>query len=224
MMRPGRVIFIFCFYLILGLVSLPFLLNSRSSGLMKEGLAEKINWLAGHESVKRSGLSDQVLARALAGLQRRDISLLLTNQHILTIVDFTRSSNLERLFVLDLASGEVISQSLVAHGKGSGEEYATRFSNRAGSFQSSTGFYVTGESYEGRHGYSMYLKGMDRGINDAAGDRAIVFHAADYVSRSFISVHGRLGRSQGCFALPPENNRELIDRIKGGSCVFAYAH
>lgn len=224
MMRPGRVIFIFRFCLFLGLISLPFLLNSRSSGLMKEGLSEKINWLAKHESVKRSGLPEQALAQALSGLQRRDISSLLTSTHILTIVDFTRSSNTERLFVLDLLSGEIICQSLVAHGKGSGEEYATRFSNRAGSFQSSTGFYVTGETYEGQHGYSMYLKGMDRGINDAAGERAIVFHAADYVSRDFIAGHGRLGRSQGCFALPPEQNRELIDRIKGGSCVFAYAH
>ena len=141
---------------------------------------------------------------------------------ILTIVDFSLPSNQERMWVIDMNSQKVILKSLVAHGRNSGLEYATNFSNQNESFKSSLGFYLTGEVYNGKHGLSLRLDGMEFGINDNARNRAIVIHGADYVSTSFIQKTGRLGRSQGCPAVPYELHKELIQITKGKSCVFIY--
>ncbi|MCW1147253.1 murein L,D-transpeptidase catalytic domain family protein [Flavobacterium lacisediminis] len=141
---------------------------------------------------------------------------------ILTIVDFSLSSTQERMWVVDMKTQKVILKSLVAHGRNSGSEYATDFSNANESFKSSLGFYVTGEVYNGKHGLSLRLDGMEYGINDNARNRAVVVHGADYVSKSFIKNTGRLGRSQGCPAVPYELHKELIETIKGKSCIFIY--
>lgn len=141
---------------------------------------------------------------------------------ILTIVDFSLSSTHERMWVIDMKTQKVILKSLVSHGRNSGAEYATDFSNEDESFKSSLGFYVTGETYIGKHGLSLRLDGMEYGINDNARNRAVVVHGADYVSKSFIKNIGRLGRSQGCPAVPYEIHKELIQTIKGKSCIFIY--
>ncbi len=141
---------------------------------------------------------------------------------ILTIVDFSLSSSQERMWVIDMKTQKVILKSLVSHGRNSGSEYATDFSNASESFKSSLGFYVTGETYTGKHGLSLRLDGMEYGINDNARNRAVVVHGADYVSKSFIKNTGRLGRSQGCPAVPYEIHKELIQTIKGKSCIFIY--
>jgi len=141
---------------------------------------------------------------------------------ILTIVDFSMSSKEERLWVIDLKNNEILFQSLVAHGRNSGVEYATNFSNRPESHQSSLGFYATGETYIGKHGYSLRLDGLEKGLNNNARKRAIVMHGADYVSASFIESNGRLGRSFGCPSLPKELNDALIDTIKNKSCLYIY--
>jgi hypothetical protein len=146
----------------------------------------------------------------------------LIKKDILTLVDFSLSSNTKRLWVIDLKTNVVLFQSLVAHGRNTGEEFASRFSNLAQSFQSSLGFYATGEIYKGKHGLSLKLDGLEKGINDHARQRAVVIHGADYVSDSFIRGNKRLGRSQGCPAVPVELASEIISVIKDKSCLYIY--
>lgn len=140
----------------------------------------------------------------------------------LTIIEFGRSSTQKRLWVLDVAKGRLLHHTLVAHGKNTGEEYAQLFSNREGSEMSSLGFYRTGATYQGKHGLSLKLHGVDAGYNTNALSRSVVVHGADYVSEDFIQQHGRLGRSQGCPALPPAQTAAIIRTIKDGSVVFAH--
>lgn len=146
----------------------------------------------------------------------------LVKKEILTLVDFSLSSNTKRLWVIDLATNTILFQSLVAHGRNTGEEFATNFSNKTSSFQSSLGFYITGEVYKGKHGLSLKLDGLEKGINCNARSRAVVIHGADYVSESFIRQHKRLGRSQGCPALPNDLTLPIINTIKEQSILFIY--
>lgn len=142
---------------------------------------------------------------------------------ILTLIDFSKPSTQERLYVFDLRKAKMLFHSHVAHGRNSGGNYATSFSNVNGSHQSSLGFYLTGNTYIGRNGYSLLLDGLEKGINDKARERAIVVHGAAYADPSVIETAGRLGRSFGCPALPQSVSREVIDTIKGGSLLFIYA-
>jgi len=146
----------------------------------------------------------------------------LVQKNILTLVDFSLSSNMKRLWVIDLDKKIILFQTLVAHGRNTGEEFAQVFSNQAESFKSSVGFYSTGEIYDGKHGMSLKLDGLEKGLNDKARERAVVMHGADYVSESFIKQNKRLGRSQGCPALPVEMNAKIINVIKNKSCLFIY--
>lgn len=146
----------------------------------------------------------------------------LIDKDVLTLVDFTLSSNTKRLWVIDLTTNTIIFHSLVAHGRNTGEEFAKNFSNQPESYKSSLGFYATGEVYNGKHGMSLKLDGLEKGINDKARERAVVIHGADYVSESFIKGNKRLGRSQGCPALPVEMNQKIIGAIKNKSCLFIY--
>ena len=142
--------------------------------------------------------------------------------NILTVIDFSKSSSQKRLFILNVATGKLLLSSLVAHGKNSGLEYATSFSNVNESNKSSLGFYTTGTTYMGEHGYSLKLNGCERGVNDAAYQRAIVLHGANYVSNDIIKTQGFLGRSFGCPAVPENASKKIIDYIKNGSCLFIY--
>jgi len=146
----------------------------------------------------------------------------LIQKDILTLIDFSLSSNTKRLWVIDMATNDVLMNTFVAHGRNTGEEFADSFSNSDASFKSSLGFYATGEIYNGKHGMSLKLDGLERGINDNARRRGIVMHAADYVSKTFIKDHQRLGRSQGCPAIPAELTNEIIQMIKNKSCLFIY--
>ena len=146
----------------------------------------------------------------------------LVQKNILTLVDFSMSSNTKRLWVIDLEKNSILFQTLVAHGRNTGEEFANAFSNQAESFKSSIGFYATGKIYNGKHGLSLKLDGLEKGLNDNARERAVVIHGADYVSESFIKQNKRLGRSQGCPAIPIEMNEKIINVIKDKSCLFIY--
>ncbi|OOG78717.1 murein L,D-transpeptidase catalytic domain family protein [Flavobacterium sp. A45] len=146
----------------------------------------------------------------------------LIKKDILTLVDFSLSSNTKRLWIINLATNEIILQSLVAHGRNTGDEFANNFSNIPESFKSSLGFYATGEVYNGKHGISLKLDGLEKGLNDYARKRAVVIHGADYVSESFIRSNKRLGRSLGCPAVPQEFASEIISTIKGQSCLYIY--
>ena len=167
------------------------------------------------------GLRPEVLHRALdsyacarkQGLGRRGT---------LTIIDFERPSTEQRLWVIDTRDGTLLHHELVAHGKNSGEDLATVFSNVVDSKQSSLGLFVTAETYDGKHGLSLRLDGLEPGFNDRARERYIVVHGADYVSEAHIEEFGRLGRSWGCPALPLEVSSTIINQIAEGTLMFVY--
>ncbi|MDX2165816.1 MAG: murein L,D-transpeptidase catalytic domain family protein [Deltaproteobacteria bacterium] len=144
------------------------------------------------------------------------------HQPTLTVIDYSLPSSERRLWVIDLQRRRVLFNELVAHGLNSGDERAYSFSNREGSKQSSLGLFRTDETYFGRHGYSLRLSGLEPGVNDLARERAIVIHGAPYVSRAHVAVWGGVGRSWGCPALDQAVSPRVIDRIQGGSAVFAY--
>jgi len=169
------------------------------------------------------GLSPQVLGKALDAVscaQARGVS---GRADLLTIIDYSLPSTQPRLWVLDLAQRKVLFHELVAHGAGSGDVYATRFSNTDDSRQTSLGLFKTAGTYEGGNGYSLTLQGLDAGINDHAEARHIVMHGAWYVSPEHAHQYGRLGRSWGCPALSLESAPRVIDTIKGGTFVFSYS-
>lgn len=139
----------------------------------------------------------------------------------LTVIDMSRSANENRFFLIDVQQKKIIHKSIVAHGKNSGGEFARSFSNKIGSFKSSIGFYKTAETYKGKHGLSLRLDGLEYSNNNAR-QRAIVIHAADYVSKAFIKNNGRLGRSLGCPSLPVNGYEEVISKIKNGTLLFIY--
>jgi hypothetical protein len=142
---------------------------------------------------------------------------------VLTLIDFSKPSTEKRLYVFDMKHRRMLYSSVVSHGKNSGGNYATSFSNEYGSYKSSLGFYLTASTYQGRNGYSLILDGLEKGINDRARERAIVVHGASYADPSVASRGGRLGRSFGCPALPTSVSRPIIDAIKGGSVMYIYA-
>ena len=142
---------------------------------------------------------------------------------LLTIIDLNLPSTEKRMYVLNLFERKVLYVTHVAHGRNSGVQYATSFSNRDGSFQSSLGFYRTAEVYNGGNGYSLRLNGLEQGINDRARSRAVVIHGADYCNEEFIKSAGRLGRSFGCPALPQKLAKPIINYRKEVSLLFIYA-
>ena len=140
----------------------------------------------------------------------------------LTVIDYSKPSSEQRLWVYDLNTRELLYQELVAHGQGTGANLAKQFSNKPDSHQTSLGLFVTDQTYVGRNGYSLRLDGLDKGLNDRARERAIVMHGAPYVNPEFVKANGRLGRSHGCPAVSDAVARKLIDRVKDGGLVFAY--
>lgn len=163
----------------------------------------------------------EVFSKAVTGyiqLKERGV----VQKDVLTIVDFSLSSTQKRLWVIDMVTNTVLLQSVVSHGRNSGEEFANSFSNEVNSNKSSLGFYTTGETYNGKHGLSLKLDGLEFGINHNARNRAVVMHGADYAAESIIKLQGRLGRSQGCPAVPFAIHKEIINLIKNKSCLFIY--
>lgn len=142
--------------------------------------------------------------------------------NILTIIDFSLSSTKERMWVIDMLNKKVILQTLVSHGIKSGKEFAKSFSNQNESNKSSLGFYLTGETYIGKHGISLKLDGLEFGLNDKARERAVVIHGAEYVSKKLANNQGYLGRSQGCPAVATAIAPKLIQTIKNKSVLFIY--
>jgi hypothetical protein len=177
-----------------------------------------------YSSITASGsqLSQQVFEIAFSGFDKLQAQGKLSQDSILTIIDFSKSSREKRMYVVDLKSGRLLFNSVVAHGRNSGDEYAQHFSNQPNSHKSSLGFYVTGGTYSGSNGYSMILNGMEKGFNDKAKDRAIVMHGAAYANENVLYSGQRLGRSFGCPALPQQLNKQVIEKIKGGNCLFIF--
>lgn len=168
-------------------------------------------------------LSYEVFNKAYRGfINLRNAGKLDAGKDIISVCDFSLSSSEKRLWIIDLGKKKVLFNTYVAHGRGSGREYASVFSNNSNSHQSSLGFYVTGATYDGSHGTSLRLFGMDEGYNDAAFDRNIVVHGADYVSEKFVRENDYMGRSSGCPAVPAKLSLPIINIIKDGTCLFIY--
>ncbi len=171
--------------------------------------------------LKELGLSENAFQLAVNGWKKLKVKGAVS-KNIISICDFSQSSNNKRLYIIDMVSGKLLFNTLVAHGRNTGEEFARFFSNEPSSNKSSLGFYTTKETYLGEHGLSLKLEGDEPGFNDKAEDRSIVMHAADYVSSNFIDRFGRLGRSLGCPSVPVEFHQQIINTIKDGSCLFVY--
>jgi len=163
-------------------------------------------------------MSFAAFEQALAGFEIIEVE-----RAVLTIIDFSLPSTAERFFVIDMENRELLFSSHVSHGRNSGDNYTTSFSNRPGSNQSSLGFFLTDYTYIGANGLSLRLEGLEEGINHNARARAVVIHGADYSDPNLIRSMGRLGRSQGCPALPRELTKPIIETISNGSLVFAYS-
>lgn len=168
-----------------------------------------------------SSLNNQVLKLALQA-QHKAQAIGMARNHLLTIIDFSLPSTQPRLWVMDLRTNKVIYHTHVSHGVGTGDKEARYFSDIPGSYQSSLGLFLTGKTYYGKHGLSLVLHGLEKGINGNAQRRRIVMHAAEYVSESFVQQTGRLGRSWGCPALSKKLAQPIIQTIKEGSLIFAY--
>lgn len=167
------------------------------------------------------GINKQALQHAVAAMQ-----CALNNgaepAQRLAVIDYSQPSSARRLWVFDLQRNRLLLRDFVAHGRESGENFATQFSNSVGSYQSSLGLFRTEETYLGKHGYSLRMDGLEQGVNDNARERALVIHAADYVNPRLVSKQGRIGRSLGCPAVRPEVARMVIDNLKGGQFMFSW--
>ena len=139
------------------------------------------------------------------------------------VIDFDLPSTAKRMFIYDIKNKRILHTSLVAHGKNTGQNRATSFSNEHGSNKSSLGFFRTAERYSGKHGLSLRLDGLEKGVNHRARARAIVIHSAWYVSDDFVHKYKRLGRSYGCPALPFKDYEEVIDLIDNQLLLFIYS-
>ena len=140
----------------------------------------------------------------------------------LAIIDYSLPSTEQRLWVFDLDSRTLLFNELMAHGRNSGDNLATRFSNADDSLSTSIGLYRTMSPYSGHNGYSLRMQGLEPGFNDHAMERAIVIHGAPYVSADMAKQHGRIGRSWGCPAVRTAIAHSLIDTLKDGQLVFSY--
>lgn len=169
--------------------------TTLNANLLKEGVTGYLNMLR------------------LNQLQRKDT---------LTLIDFSKPSNQERFYIIDLANREILHKTIVAHGVNSGKLYAKYFSNASNSRKSSLGFYSTTTTYSGKYDLALRINGLES-TNSHASSRGVVIHAAKYATYEFLERNGgMLGRSYGCPALPYTNFHKIVEWIKGGSCLYIY--
>lgn len=174
-------------------------------------------------NLQEKGLRYEVFTNALVGYYNLRHEGRLSEKQIITMVDFTKSSREKRLWVIDLGNREILHHTYVAHGRNSGDEFAESFSNESKSYMSSVGFYVTQDTYQGKHGLSLKLEGLDEAYNSNALDRCIVMHGAEYANEEFMQKHGRLGRSLGCPALPMAEHEGIIESVVGKTTLYIHA-
>ena len=167
------------------------------------------------------GLSQEAVDFAIEGYEKLMDQGKVSQDQYLTIVDFSQHSRKKRLYILDMEKRKLVWNTFVSHGKNTGLDVAQNFSNQMSSEKSSLGFYITSQTYSGKHGLSMRLKGLERGFNDNAEARGIVVHGASYVNAGRVNS-AYMGRSQGCPALPENEYAKVINIIKGGSVLFIY--
>lgn len=169
------------------------------------------------------GLNPEALQYAIKGYEWALQNHHVNNKNILTIVDFSKPSDEKRVWVIDLRSSRTLMNLYTTQGKNSGGYYATRFSNKPRSDESSLGVFETLSTYDGKHGLSERLQGLEPGINNNALRRAIVVHPAAYATPGFVAEYHAAGRSWGCFGISPNQSQRFIELTKDGSVIFAYA-
>jgi hypothetical protein len=177
-----------------------------------------------YDSMKldQSGLNQKAFEYAWRGYHNLLKQGKLKKSSVLTVCDFTQSSSSKRLYVIDVSHKKLLFNTYVSHGMNSGVEYATSFSNKANSFKSSLGFFITSKTYFGRNGLSLKVRGLEKGYNDLAAKRHIVLHGSDYITPEYLKDNGEMGRSLGCAAMPTVMSPKIIKAIKNGSCLFIY--
>jgi hypothetical protein len=193
-----------------------------ASKLSRANFEESVSTLYKSIGLDKLGMNYDVFRYGMIGFYSLREDGKISGRNLVSFIDFTKPSTEKRFYTIDLDSRTVKFHSLVSHGKNTGENMATMFSNKQHSNQSSLGFYITGETYVGSKGYSMRLDGADGVYNSNMRSRAVVMHDAEYVSEQWIKKYGRLGRSQGCPALPKGVARDVIDTIKDKTLIFAY--
>ncbi|MCF6224545.1 MAG: murein L,D-transpeptidase catalytic domain family protein [Flavobacteriaceae bacterium] len=210
------------FILLIGLISFTNI-SWASKNSVKNIHTEPFNSFALnlYHELNTTELDFEVFEYALKGYFKIIENNPLKNSNVLTIIDMSKSSKKERLFIIDVKNKKLIHKSIVAHGQKSGLEFAKNFSNKINSHKTSLGFYKTDKTYFGKHGLSLRLDGLEFSNNNAR-KRAIVIHSADYVSKYFIKNNGRLGRSWGCPSLPKKDYKKIIHKIKDESVLFIY--
>lgn len=186
--------------------------------------ASKLDIFANKITAKTKNLNPDIVKLAVKAFSSAQESGIHITKPILTIIDYTLPSTYKRLWVIDIARTKILYNSLVAHGKYSGENYTTNFSNRINSLQTSVGLFLTENTYLGRYGYSLRLQGLEKGFNDNAKARTIVFHGASYVNKKFAASIGRIGRSWGCPAVEPKLAKPIINIIKDGTLIFSFSN
>jgi len=173
-------------------------------------------------SLGEVGLAKKAFAYAYRGYKNLRNRGLISKQNIISVIDFSQSSRSKRLYILDVENKVILMNTFVAHGRNSGKEFATTFSNSMSSLKSSLGLFVAGETYYGEHGLSLRIDGMEKGINDNAGRRAVVIHGAEYLGDRYLDGNTFSGRSWGCPAVPSQQSSQIIDMIKDGTVIFIY--
>ena len=196
--------------------------HSSANAAKAAAFAEEVSNLYEQFDLKEMGLTKKAFQYALKGYNYLLEHHWLNNPTILSICDMSQSSRNKRLYVLDLDQKKVVVNTYVAHGRNSGGEFAHSFSNNPSSHKSSLGFYVTQDTYYGSNGFSLKIRGLERGFNDRANSRAIVVHGSEYVGPDFLQMNTFCGRSYGCPAVPADESETIIDLIKEGSCLFIY--
>jgi len=207
---------------VLSLAALPWTAQSAPATAKATTMAGGSLLASGLQASELGGISPDVLSLALRAVQCGVASGDLQAPPTLTVIDYSRPSVEPRLWVYDLKTGKLLFKELVAHGRNTGENIATRFSDAMNSHQSSLGLFVTSDTYVGNNGYSLRLDGLEPGVNARARERAIVMHGAPYVDPKLAASQGRLGRSWGCPALREAVARDVINTIRGGGVIFSY--
>ena len=221
---------LFCVLLIISVVTIswkPAALKTKLKGSFspRELLNMYVDNIYQSAHLEESGLEFDIFKKALTGfIDIKAENKIAPNSNILTVIDYTKESCEKRMWIIDVVNKELILNTWVAHGHGSGDNLATQFSDKMDSHKSSLGFYLTNEVYYGDNGRSLRLDGLDAGFNKNARSREIVMHGAAYVSQNTIDQMGRLGRSWGCPAVMPELADQIIDVIKDKTVLFIHGN
>ncbi|NNM60444.1 MAG: murein L,D-transpeptidase catalytic domain family protein [Legionellales bacterium] len=204
-------------------IFLLFLLSSITNSVFAYNLSQVPSINEKEIISNASQLSAKALHSAIQGYQWALKNGYVKNPDVLTIIDFTKPSNQKRAWLIDLKKSKVLMNFYTTHGKNSGLNYASSFSNSVHSNKTSLGVYTTLNAYYGKHGLSERLMGLENGVNNNALRRTVVIHPADYATEEYVKTHGYTGRSWGCFGISPKESTQYVKYTQNGSVIFAYA-